>query len=304
MQLSLPWRFGQNRPFSSIPCINWAHPLAAGLQYYLFDCGCGVVIDLVSGAQGALTIAGSPTVGSISTSYIGTAYKFVAQPGVTTSWCVNLPSLPRGLTFGNTFPYSYACGYIPTANAGSLFNPTILFTCADSGNNTGPYYGMVGSSLTPCFGFGNTTQTNSTATLTANIYATGVGVALTSTTGTGYAVQGLSAALFKVDSLTISSTATPAGVVPVFGDGTSGTGSNHIQGYNGFIFYAAAWQPRTLTQEEVRQLHDDPWCLLWYPEDDIFAELVGAAGPPPSIIPAVFSVANATNWRQTRIRGY
>jgi hypothetical protein len=51
-----------------------------------------------------------------------------------------------------------------------------------------------------------------------------------------------------------------SGLTPALGYG---------QGFPGKIFYGAIWN-RSLQASEARLLHDDPWCFLLYPEDELF----------------------------------
>jgi len=51
-------------------------------------------------------------------------------------------------------------------------------------------------------------------------------------------------------------------------------------GVAGWIHFGALWN-RTLSAQEASQIHNDPYCFLIYPEDEIFATLVGSGGVTP-----------------------
>src|SRR5882672_8935016 len=72
----IPFR-GPSKPWTSIPRINWNHPLAINLVVYGYDVG-GVVIDLVNGGKGSTTTA---TAVSRGISAFGAGYKYVSGGG-------------------------------------------------------------------------------------------------------------------------------------------------------------------------------------------------------------------------------
>src|SRR5882672_11202103 len=104
MQLSVPWRFGQFKPYGSIPRIDWAHPITRGLVFYGYDVS-GVVIDLAYGLKPTIF---TPAIPSISSRF-GAGLKYASSGG--------------RLVFPATVPvnsglsklYSLACAWYITA---------------------------------------------------------------------------------------------------------------------------------------------------------------------------------------------
>jgi len=74
-------------------------------------------------------------------------------------------------------------------------------------------------------------------------------------------------------------TATAPGVQPVFNSFNSASLTGNTTA--GFIHYGALWR-RKITSAEAMQLHKDPYCFLIYPEDEMFATLVGVAAATTS----------------------
>lgn len=257
MQLPIPYRSGQKRPWGSIPRINRGHPLAVGLVFYAYDAG-GQVIDLINSGHGA--IIASTTRLTTSTSVFGNGLKY---PGTSTSDSITLPLGNQATQkFTNTAPYSVASGFFGTLGTPNYFTSTGTASVDVAGFNviTGPNLSFF------CNNGG--TQLNYAASLTANVYHTGVFVATSGTAGLMYFDGKLDT---SVSAITTTNATTGQQVNL---NSSTANAQNFGGGLNGYIYYWAGWN-RILTAGEASLLHADPYCFLIYPEDEIFATLVG-----------------------------
>ena len=290
MQLPFPLRSGRVKPFTSIPRINWDHRLARGLLAYAFDCGNGVFMDLVAQRPMTKGIIGTPTLpGVVSTRY-GQAYKLAAQAGATASVNWSSPHIAAYDNVTNTAPFAQATGLIMTAQTASgLGNPSLWALSDSSGNNQlGQTILIVPNVATPRFYMVNTHQ-DSGGVVAPNVYTS-----LIASCGFGSPNVTLWCMDDAGQNVITPITSTLAGLtgqafnINDFYNPSSGSGSNSSSYFNGFIFYAAFWK-RELTQSDASLLHNDPWGLLIFPEDEIFAEIT----PPTSIAgPSVISIIN------------
>lgn len=262
MQIPILPRFnsGQTKPWSSIPRINWAHPLAQNLAVYGYDVG-GVVIDLVSGGIGTGTTATRANRGA---GRFGSGYKYTSGGGG-----IRLPLSSRINSVAP--PFSIATAFFVTAA------PTngVWFCMGDTTPNN-PVYLAGDSATTMRCGFANgAADLTFTVSGLTNAYHSQVGIGITTSSQAAY-FDGTSRATGAGDSTSVFPNA--AAIFNSFDlDGLSGNTTA------GFIYYGALWT-RALSDEEVLQLHTDPYCFLIYPEDEIFSEWVGtviAVAPTP-----------------------
>jgi len=283
MQISIPWRRGWKKPFPSIPRINWAHPLAQKLICYVYDCGGGVVIDLVSGQIGTHSKVGTPSaLAAVAPSPFGSGWKYAQQSSTSLADGISFPANIRTNSFTSTAPYSFAAGFMPVSPINASGSDTLIYVLADA--TAADNWWAVGDQGTgqPVVNFGADSDnafTTGRAWVPGN-FTTVVGVLTAATTGTGY----------YMDDSGYYQTTNWTGLAP----NNDGTGNRIYLGYfgsagafgaachfNGFIFYGATWRGRKLSTAEAKYLGNDPWCLLWYPEDEIFATLVGGGAPTP-----------------------
>jgi len=263
MQIPSIPHMGQKKPWNSIPRINWAHPMTRGLISYGYDVGCGP-IDLVTGGQRTITNSTSPPFGGTKSSKYGSGLA-----SITGSVTTGLYTLPSNANINNLVvasPYSFACGLMLTATPGSAsFNQ--VFTTCDATVNTPIMIGVASVGTDNFwFNFANGANQNTAAgALKINTFQTLLGVALTGTTAACY-VDGV---LNLSPAVTTTSGSVPTSQPAFFGLRSS-AGQNMP---SGFIYYGALWKNRALKAPEARLLHDDPYCFLIYPEDEMFAEL-------------------------------
>ena len=292
MQLSLPWRFGW--PPTSIPVLNRGHPLARGLI------GCwlpGVLggFDLCSNTQLIKSANASfyPTTDGMGSgaitlgSYCGWNSANLAAPSPLLSWS-QLTIFYRGTIIGNSD--SYAC----------------LAGIAWDNANTSPYFSAAMAAQ------GGVTDWSQLAAAWANgtSFTSGPVISLIPTLGreislaSTFVSNGGNVNLYlngALQNTTAFGTNPPNfGTTPQFVIHL--TPSQVARTPNASNNAAFVWN-RALSQTELVYLHNDPYCFLWYPEDDIFAEMVGLAALPISQIP-VFQIANSMGWRKTDLEGY
>lgn len=281
MQLSLPWRRGQVKPFTSIPRINWDHPLARKLAYYVYDCG-GFYYDLVGGAAGIL-LNGGTYLGQNASSPYGSAFKFplggsTSGGGPAFYWPSNAG---YSATLASVTPYSFSAGFLATnypaaqctvaatvgiagTTADASFGVSALLSVNDIEILLGPNFVGYGTALFPVGYALNTFHTASVSvptSTTATTYADGV-------KSSSFSGTSVLATAGKDMRIILNDTATNAG-----------TGA----GWAGFVYYHCCWNGRVLTDAEHAQLHADPYCFLIYPEDDVFAMLKGTPPVAPTI---------------------
>lgn len=259
MQLPVLWRRGQQKPWPSIPRINLAHPLAQKLAIYCYDIG-GSYIDLVNGGQSALT----STSGRASSKFgLGVSFPSATSFG-------SMPQNNNATLVGQTAPFSVAIATFYPAALGAI-DATLVCT------------GEVANTANTAIAF----STGNPSSIMGAIYDNGAfnetynqAAAVATFQSWGYTAKSTSAGdLYANGALDKSVT----GITTTLAVGTSQVMFNSAQantqafggGLNGFLPYFAIWNNRVLTAADWRQLHDDPYCFLIYPEDEIFASLIG-----------------------------
>jgi len=265
MQLSLPWRYGWTKPFGSIPRINWGHPLTRGLLTYCYDVG-GPIIDLVGGGTGKIVASTTHIARSVSPFGLGLKY------GATSSSDYFLMPVNRRIsTFGNSVPYTIACA---TFYTGAPNINSVVVGPSDGSSNQGPVFWIDGTNTFFAVVLNNANTHDFAQLRTTNTFQSWVCAAPSTTTATLYANGKLDSSLSG-----IATTQSITGMSNIFNNGN--TGSNNYSGGagNGLVYYYAGWN-RVLTAAEALLLHSDPYCFLIYPEDEIFATLVGASAAP------------------------
>lgn len=280
MQLPLIARRGPAKPYGSIPRIDWSHPLAAKLAVYVYDIG-GVYVDLVNTVSGTV-VSASATFPSVVTNKYGSGFKFAGTVGSSgfVSFA-NASGHPTYTNFGGTLPWSFVAGTIYTSANSFTSLGAIATTCStDNAEDTGPALYTLGSSTVLTVGFNNgATNVSYNGSIAAD-YQTWGCVSETSTTADLYRNGVLDKNATSISSTTHSvATAGKTGCFSVnaftatnWGD-TGGLAQNNP----GFLPFYAGWL-KALTPTEFKQIHDDPYCFLIYPEDEIFASIVGTSG--------------------------
>lgn len=262
MQLPVIGYRGQVKPWGSIPRINWDHPLTDGLVCYGYDAGMGP-IDLVLGDLP--TIDNSARITGISPSKYGSGILYLGSGTVTQANAISLPTSDGIVTLTNTAPHSFGCGFMQTATGSG--GATKIFTTSTTAV-TFPICINTGVAGTTDFGFQFANGADNATALglvRLNAFQSLLGVAVTGSTTACY-VDGTLAI-----SPAVTTTFTGgAGTKPTF----SGTLSASQRFFTGYIYYAAFWKNRALTASEARLLHDDPYCFLIYPEDEMLASLI------------------------------
>lgn len=263
MQIPIIPHRGQKRPWTSIPRINWHHPLTSGLIYYGYDTGTGLVLDLVEGKQ--------PT------------YQALTLP-------LNRPSARgSGLVYtqggaGGFFPiearvnsiflnglYSMACAWFITALPTSTFAAPFGINDA-AGNNASTFLWNSAGTTDMQWAIANVNPATFTAN-SINTYHSLLGVNTSATSQNIY----FDGALKTTTALTATFATTTC--APCFN--TSQAGGSPVNGVSGWVYYGALWN-RKISQGSARLLHDDPYCFLIYPEDEMFASLVGVTAATTS----------------------
>lgn len=258
----IPFR-GKTKPYGSIPRINWQHPLARGLVSYGYDAGFGP-IDLVTGGLRTINNTVNPPFGGPKQSIYGSALTSVAT--TSTAGLYTLPGSNDIVNAAVAGSYSIACGFMLTATpaAGST-----LFSTCNATSTTAIAIRCFGSVATDCrLSFAGGNVSTAAGALTLNTYKTWLGVGVSAFVGAIYVDGALS-----ISAATTINAAATAGAVPSFFGLRSSAAQQFV---SGTIYYGALWKNRALTAAEARLLHDDPYCFLIYPEDEMFAELVGA----------------------------
>jgi hypothetical protein len=282
MQLSLPWRYGTAVPFTSTPRINWYHPLARGLVF----CGYGYPsIDLVKGRAAVLN-SGASALPAQKTSPKGQGPYFSSSNSNSTVWPADyLPS-----TFAQSGPFSCFVSMFQVGSPGAG-NPQDYF-CLTNGATSEVFDLNVDGSGVLGITVGGVTAIRATTLTTKTYYVIGAVI-----------VGASSVTLYNNGKVAGTGTwpyATPGAgqLVTLAARDSGGNG----WGVDGIIFSSMIWG-RALSATEVTQLTFDPYSFLWYPEDDIFATLVGVTGPaPPSSF--VFSTIEQTTWYKTDVEAY
>jgi hypothetical protein len=266
MQLPTRYRRGQTKPWPSIPRIDWSHPLAQGLFFYAYDAG-GVLIDLVSGAIGQNSAAGSRP--GFGTSKVGGGVKWPGLVSTTGQICfpnnANIQAFGQSTSVGCTAALGFykvadpastgTCQVFTIGEVGNVDNEFLVFALDDGAIGGITYFG------------GNTNPTNNTGLVTAQAYHT---AAMTFNANLNPYFDGAALA-------TAGNTPVALSTARVIFNGFLDDDPTAAADFNGFIYYAALWSNRALTTSEHQTLHQDPYCFLIYPEDDLFALMVGAA---------------------------
>jgi hypothetical protein len=176
-----------------------------------------------------------------------------------------------------TYPYAtVACAFVTTANQAANNTP---FSRTANNNNSSPYlnWGFQFSGSQAFFGGwgGGTFPSNSNSyTTTQGIYTS---VVLTQQNGpASLYVQGQP---FHVGFNAPYTSSTTQDAVCFSGNSNA---SAH-QPFQGFVYYGGFWN-RQLSDPEIRLLHDDPYCFLIYPEDEIWSGIGGAVVVGPSAV--------------------
>lgn len=235
-------------------------------MFYGYDTGTGLIVDLVEGVRGSVSVAGTGK--SVGTSPFGQGLKYVSG-GLSTIFPIQ-PVINKAFLASL---YSIACAWYITVL------PSIAFTCPFGFNDTS---GNNASAVIWDQAAGNDVQwilanTNPAviSVNTVNAYHTFLG------TNTGAAAQNI-----YFDGKLANTTATTASfttaVASACFNNASSAGSNTFNGTVGIVYYGAMWN-RTISAAEARKIHDDPYCFLIYPEDDMFATLVGTAAAAPFV---------------------
>jgi len=264
VQLSVPWRANkQAKPFNSIPSINWLHPLSANLKFYHYDPGdgsCGV--DLVKGKK---SFVGNSTKPSVLNSPFGKALG-----GTTTTGTLNQKyTVDKDLTFAPSGLLSCSVGYFLKGTCAEGNTP--FFGILTSGGTRRWCFQYPGSSTTTLGVTGSSTTAFGTATPTAGKFHSIAFANVTNASAVNIWHDG--GRLLTTSAAPSMGTAAVGDQIWMLNDAFQASSSQAMP------FYGGIWQ-RLLLADEALQLHNDPYCLLWYPEDDIFASLVGVSASP------------------------
>lgn len=285
MQLPILQRRGQAKPYGGIPRINWSHPLTNGLVWYGYDVD-GVVYDLVSGAaqrSGAPPARGATRWGVLG-KYNGTS-NFVFGDGLEGAKDAGGAGAIIQLT--RSVPYSWATGFISTATQAN--GTGILFQGSSTLSSPITLFVPTGANAAVQFFVAeNASFTTANGTLTNNIFHTAVCAATGATAQSLYfdgalAGTGSVSSIDSIPANTNSTTKVGLGAVGQSGNTTFWAGS---------IPFGALWAARIITAGDALLLHQDPWCFLIYPEDDMFSTLVGTTPPaaPTSLNASLLSM--------------
>jgi len=229
------------------------------MVFYAYDTGTGQVVDLVDGLQGTNSSAFKPTP---SPQGSGNRYTsggpFVAFPN--TSNIVGI--FPSSL-------YSFATAWNITALPSVAF--TGAFCVSDTATNTATGLQWDSGATNNMVAIYANTNTSTFTANSVGVYHSVVGTNTSATSQNTY----FDGKLAVTSAITAAFTATA--YQPVLNSEQSNFPTGN--GVAGWIYFAALWN-RTITAAEARQLHDDPYCFLIYPEDEIFASLVGVTAAP------------------------
>jgi hypothetical protein len=280
MQLSLPWRYGQTKPFGSIPQINWGHPLAQGLLFYGYDTGAGTIVDLV-GSRKMNTVG---TVDGTSSSVFGSGVLY----NVDGTRYFNSDAAVRQ-SFAQV---SFGCAIFQTANTAANATP---FGRVAENNSSAPYVNYDFQATGPAgyglfYGDGVSSFTGSaTFSIAHNAFTSLLGVI---SGGGNYSYYGNGVIVTISTGVTYGN---DSNLDPITFSG--GSNASALNPFPGFVYYGAIWN-RALSAAEALTLHQDPYCFLWYPEDTIFATLTGpAAAVVNPFIPPDFSAPKVVRAR-------
>jgi hypothetical protein len=274
MQLPMRFKRGQFRPWGSIPRIDWSHPLAQELVFYAYDMGNAGWRDLVSGQLASTT---NTTPAKYTTNQYGLGTNFnsaTAGDGVDqTFWWPNRTDIGAYvIAAGADFTIANAVNFlqVPSGSGGGSLNDYCSIFMITNGSGDEPFGFADWGGQFALMVDGNDSNPVS---YSLNKFQSGVGVQRGA--GTGIDVYSNGALVGTHGAVTSVATS----CVPVINSDSSGAVfyvGGGVAGLCGYLFYGAFWK-RPLTAGEVLQLHEDPYCFLIYPEDEIFAMLVGAS---------------------------
>jgi hypothetical protein len=272
MQIPIISHRGQKKPWNSIPRIDWTNPLTKGMVFYGYDTGAGLVVDLVHGLRPTVINTTKPPIANSqfgrNSKYVdgGGSYVFPATPAVNSIMVAKRYSIASAWYLTALPSNTFACPF-GINDSGSTTQSAILL---EQTVTTDMQWSVANTNATP---FG----TNS-----INVFHSFLG------TNTGAAAQNLYFDGKLATTATLTATVTTTTAQPCFNSNSSGAaGGNFIAGW---VYYGIVWD-RTITAQEARKLHDDPWCFLIYPEDEMFATLVGTTA-------AAFNPANSLIYHQ------
>lgn len=238
--------------------------------FYGYDTGGSVPIDLITGLRP--TLLNSPYSPN-KPSLFGTGLKYAAAGGSQ-----SFPIQPRVNTTINTNTHSLAAAFYLTALPASAAG---LFGCCDTTTHTCSDFLLgLGGTADVSWSIGGA---NPSALLinTINVYHTIVG------TCTGAATQNLYLDGKLAGTQALTSAFNGAAGQMVFNSAAS-TVANFNNQIVGWVYYGIQWS-RMITAQEAFLLHNDPYCFLIYPEDEIWASLTGSTvaptpGPGPNFL--------------------
>lgn len=263
----IPFR-GQKRPWNSIPRINWKHALATGLVFYGYDTGSGVIVDLVSGADGVKSAAFGP-----KPSPLGQAQLY-SSGGPR----VEFANSQNAIKIFPATRYSIATGWYITALPSITF--TVPFGIIDNASNAAVEVLFNQTTNTDMqVQFANTSGVIFSGN-SINTFHTIVGTNTTATSQIMY-FDGR-----QITTSAITSAFTATAYQASINNGQIGAPTGN--GISGWVYFGALWN-RPISATSARTLHDDPWCFLIWPEDEIFATLVGSSAS------SVFTWSNMDN---------
>jgi hypothetical protein len=270
MQIPIIAHRGQKKPWNSIPRLNWAHPLTKGMVFYGYDTGCGLVVELVYGLKSSLL--NSPQPPPRPTAF-GQGNKYVSGGG-----SANFPATTGTNAMLANHPYSIACAWYLTALPSLGF--TGIFGMNETGSTTDNAILLFGTASNDVQWAVANNNPTPLAINTINQYHTFLG---TNSNPTATA-QNIYFDGKLAGTTAIAAAATTTAAQPIFNSNSGGAGAGN--GVNGWVYYGIVWN-RTISAAEARKLHDDPYCFLIYPEDEMGATLVGATatpGPGPNFL--------------------
>jgi hypothetical protein len=270
---------GRVKPYNSVPRIDWSHPLAAGLATYCYDVG-NSIVDLVRGDQIKIGANGTAPFGSHESQF-GRGRLFPLD-----GWG-SMPPFPifEINPFGGAAPYSAAMGTLFTGAVGTpqTSPDSVLVSVQAANNNLDTFFAFnVWQNGAP----GNPHAYDIVSAVFGNasngIYTQAVSPGNFQTWGC-VATSGSSADLYGngVFDNTFAGTTTFSGdsqAQIMYATASINAGQTFGTSFQGFVPYYAMWS-RALSAAEMMLLHQDPYCFLIYPEDEMFSTLVGAAAP-------------------------
>lgn len=278
---------GRVKPYNSVPRIDWSHPLAAGLATYCYDIG-GSIIDLVNGGQITIGANGTAPFGSQQNQF-GRGLNFPID-----GWGFMPPLRPGYVNpFGAAAPYSAWMGTVfkgAPATVGGDGDAAIVLV-QDAGNSGNTAFGfVVWPAATSLFGrdqvacqFNNSFVGYFTPTIIPGTFQSWGAVAATSASADQYS-NGVYDNTFSASTST-SGAVTNAQIMYNTAFSNSGLFGGS---FNGVIPAFAMWG-RALSANEMLLLHQDPYCFLIYPEDEVLEPRVGIAAAVAALVATLLS---------------